>query len=67
MAATPTLRIGYLGLGIMGEACARNLLKSGLFASVHVWNRNSAKVIQLEYRIGASLQEQDLKALVFSK
>ncbi|GLI70686.1 hypothetical protein VaNZ11_015626 [Volvox africanus] len=36
-------RVGFLGLGIMGEAMARNLLKSGLFASVTVWNRTLAK------------------------
>ncbi|GIL82520.1 hypothetical protein Vretimale_11943 [Volvox reticuliferus] len=35
--------VGFLGLGIMGEAMARNLLKSGLFASVKVWNRTLAK------------------------
>ena len=36
--------VGFLGLGIMGEAMARNLLKSGKFESVTVWNRSSAKV-----------------------
>ena len=40
----PQLTVGYLGLGIMGQACANNLLNSGLFAAVHVWNRNAAKV-----------------------
>lgn len=37
------LAVGFLGLGIMGEAMARNLLKSGLFESVTVWNRTLAK------------------------
>ncbi|GLC35117.1 Putative oxidoreductase glyr1 [Pleodorina starrii] len=43
MAEGTKMRIGFLGLGIMGEAMARNLLKSGLFASVTVWNRTLAK------------------------
>ncbi len=42
--SAPKLTVGYLGIGIMGEACARNLLKSGLFVEVHVWNRSAAKV-----------------------
>lgn len=37
------MKVGFLGLGIMGEACARNLLKSGKFAEVMVWNRTLAK------------------------
>ncbi|KAG2432149.1 hypothetical protein HXX76_009072 [Chlamydomonas incerta] len=41
--ADAKLNVGFLGLGIMGEAMARNLLKSGLFASVTVWNRTLAK------------------------
>jgi 3-hydroxyisobutyrate dehydrogenase-like beta-hydroxyacid dehydrogenase len=36
--------VGFLGLGIMGEAMARNLVKSGKFASVTVWNRSDNKV-----------------------
>ena len=36
--------IGFLGLGIMGEPMARNLLKSGKFSSVTVWNRTASKV-----------------------
>ncbi|MAE62466.1 MAG: 2-hydroxy-3-oxopropionate reductase [Planctomycetaceae bacterium] len=34
-------RIGYLGLGIMGDPMARNLLKAGF--EVTVWNRTAAK------------------------
>ena len=30
-------------MGIMGEPMARNLLKSGKFASVTVWNRTASK------------------------
>ncbi|KAF8073093.1 NPF8.3 [Scenedesmus sp. PABB004] len=41
------LVVGYLGLGIMGTAMARNLLKSGRFAKVVVWNRSSAKCAEL--------------------
>lgn len=36
--------VGFLGLGIMGQAMARNLLKSGKFANVVVWNRTLSKV-----------------------
>lgn len=32
------------GLGIMGCAMARNLIKSGKFAKVVVWNRTLSKV-----------------------
>jgi 3-hydroxyisobutyrate dehydrogenase-like beta-hydroxyacid dehydrogenase len=39
-----SLKVGFAGLGIMGTGMARNLLKSGLFASVSVWNRSIAKV-----------------------
>ena len=35
--------VGFLGLGLMGEAMARNLLKSGRF-DVTVWNRTLSKV-----------------------
>lgn len=38
------MKVGFLGMGIMGEACARNLLKSGMFESVTVWNRSADKV-----------------------
>jgi hypothetical protein len=36
--------IGFIGMGIMGEPMARNLLKSGKFSSVTVWNRTPVKV-----------------------
>jgi glyoxylate/succinic semialdehyde reductase len=36
-----TSRIGFLGLGIMGEPMALNLIKAGY--SVTVWNRSTAK------------------------
>lgn len=36
--------VGFLGMGIMGEPMARNLLKSGKFSSVMVWNRTASKV-----------------------
>lgn len=47
MAPVEPLKVGFLGLGIMGEAMARNLLKSGKFASVMVWNRTLAKTATL--------------------
>ncbi|MDQ3250166.1 MAG: NAD(P)-dependent oxidoreductase [Chloroflexota bacterium] len=34
-------RIGFIGLGIMGQGMARNLLKAGF--AVRVWNRTAAK------------------------
>ena len=34
-------RIGFVGLGIMGQGMARNLLKAGF--SVRVWNRTTSK------------------------
>lgn len=36
--------VGFLGLGIMGAAMASNLLKSGKFHKVVVWNRTLSKV-----------------------
>lgn len=45
--ASPDLTVGYLGMGIMGSAMARNLLKSGIFKDVYVWNRSSGKVDDL--------------------
>jgi glyoxylate/succinic semialdehyde reductase len=41
------IAVGFLGLGIMGEACARNLLKSGLFSAVYIWNRSPDKASAL--------------------
>lgn len=38
---------GFLGLGIMGTAMARNLLKSGAFSRVILWNRTLAKCDEL--------------------
>lgn len=38
---TMTLHIGFIGLGIMGQGMARNLLRAGFPLSV--WNRTSAK------------------------
>jgi NAD binding domain of 6-phosphogluconate dehydrogenase len=39
-----SLKVGFVGMGIMGEPMAANLLKSKKFASVTVWNRTVAKV-----------------------
>jgi glyoxylate/succinic semialdehyde reductase len=38
------VQVGFLGLGIMGEAMAFNILKKGGFDNVVVWNRTPAKV-----------------------
>jgi glyoxylate/succinic semialdehyde reductase len=50
----PTI-VGFMGMGIMGTAMARNLLKSGKFKEVHVWNRTLSKVRALDRR---SMREQ---------
>lgn len=39
------LRLGYIGLGIMGKSMARNLLKAGFTVTVH--NRSRGKVKEL--------------------
>lgn len=41
------LTVGFLGLGIMGTAMAYNLLKSGAFADVVIWNRTLSKCDEL--------------------
>jgi 3-hydroxyisobutyrate dehydrogenase len=38
---TVSERVGFVGLGIMGQGMARNLLKAGF--SVRVWNRTASK------------------------
>lgn len=43
--------IGFIGLGIMGQGMARNLLKAGF--SVNVWNRTGSKMTSL-IEIGAN-------------
>ena len=35
-------RVGFVGLGIMGQGMARNLLKAGY--NVRVWNRTSSRM-----------------------
>lgn len=47
--------VGFVGLGIMGEPMAQNLLASGKFASVTVWNRTQAKVSELSFMMWPSL------------
>jgi len=39
------MKIGFIGLGIMGAGMAANLLKSGF--EVRVWNRSAEKTIAL--------------------
>jgi 2-hydroxy-3-oxopropionate reductase len=39
------LRVGYIGLGLMGKAIARNILKAGFPLVVH--NRSQAAVEEL--------------------
>lgn len=42
MTATPSERVGFIGLGIMGAPMARNLLAAGY--PVVVWNRSAARL-----------------------
>lgn len=46
------IRLGYIGLGIMGKAIARNILKAGYTLTVH--NRSRAAVAEL---VGEGAQE----------
>jgi 2-hydroxy-3-oxopropionate reductase len=41
----PTIKVGYIGLGLMGKAIARNILKAGFPLVVH--NRSQAAVAEL--------------------
>jgi 2-hydroxy-3-oxopropionate reductase len=41
----PTIKVGYIGLGLMGKAIARNILKAGFPLVVH--NRSQAAVVEL--------------------
>ena len=47
------MKIGFIGLGIMGSAMAKNLLKAGL--SVTVWNRSQDKCAPLQ-ELGATVE-----------
>ena len=42
------LTVGYIGLGIMGKAMARNILKAGFPIVVHNRSRNSVKELVAE-------------------
>ena len=53
-------KYGFLGLGIMGQAMAANLLKAGL--SVTVWNRTADKCASL-INNGAAYQETPAKVV----
>lgn len=52
------IRIGFIGLGLMGEAMATNLVRGG--HSVVVWNRTSAKckpIARLGCMVAASVED----------
>jgi len=56
-----TKRIGWIGLGRMGEAMVKKLLKAG--HTVHVWNRTAAKAAPLaEYGAVIEAHKIDLAA-----
>jgi len=42
---SPSIKVGYIGLGLMGKAIARNILKAGFPLIVH--NRSQASVTEL--------------------
>lgn len=42
---SPSMKVGYIGLGLMGKAIARNILQAGFHLVVH--NRSQAAVIEL--------------------
>ncbi len=48
------MKIGYIGLGIMGKPCALNILKAGY--PVNVWSRRPTKAIELVQH-GATVSE----------
>ncbi|MDP6059122.1 MAG: NAD(P)-dependent oxidoreductase [Pirellulaceae bacterium] len=50
----PVRTVGYIGMGIMGSAMARNLLKAGF--ELTIWNRNACKCRALTEE-GASVAE----------
>src|SRR6266511_2356800 len=47
-------RFGFIGLGIMGRAMAKNLIKAGF--KVTAWNRSPEKAVELA-TMGATLVE----------
>ncbi|TCW35796.1 3-hydroxyisobutyrate dehydrogenase [Laceyella sacchari] len=49
------LRIGFIGLGIMGKSMARNLHRAGF--KVTVWNRTAAKMDEAKAEWGAHLAD----------
>ncbi|MFD1425007.1 NAD(P)-dependent oxidoreductase [Laceyella sacchari] len=49
------LRIGFIGLGIMGKSMARNLHRAGF--KVTVWNRTAAKMAEAKAEWGAHLAD----------
>ena len=51
-------KIGFLGLGIMGQPMAKNLLEKGF--ELVVWNRGSAKCLPL---VEAGLGDDDFSAV----
>ncbi|GGY29689.1 NAD(P)-dependent oxidoreductase [Paludibacterium paludis] len=48
------MKVGYIGLGIMGRPCALNLIKAGF--AVGVWARNEASLVPLR-EAGASVYD----------
>jgi 3-hydroxyisobutyrate dehydrogenase len=59
MSKSTTPRIGWIGLGRMGEAMVKRLLKGGY--PVSVWNRTAAKALPLvEYGATVASSKQDL-------
>jgi len=51
---TKNLKVGYIGLGIMGKSMARNILKAGYHLVVHNRSRSSVKELVAEGALGAA-------------
>lgn len=51
--SAPKLRVGYVGLGLMGHGIAKNILVKGQFP-LTVWNRTASKAAEL-VSLGATL------------
>lgn len=49
------MRVGFVGLGLMGAPMTRNIAKSGIASSITVQNRTRAKAEALAQEIGATV------------
>lgn len=52
------MKIGFVGLGIMGSAMAANLVKTGF--KVTVWNRSADKCAPLAFKQGTVVSNRSM-------